>query len=206
MHKELFDQAWGSQDVIEAQVARAREARRRGSREPEGARPPGRRAAAARRKAALRFAAGTASLAAGGWVLRALRDTPAALGAGPAAIRPVADGSPNYRDGVFHNLEPSSALRLDAEENRMVLFEMFASRSGACPQAPSRWPSRAPRGEPAAGGTWLGHATALLEIDGYRVLTDPVWSERCSPSRTVGPQRLHPPPSRWRRCPPWTPW
>ena len=42
--------------------------------------------------------------------------------------------------------------------------------------------------------TWLGHATALLEIDGYRLLTDPVWSRRCSPSRTVGPQRLHPPP------------
>jgi L-ascorbate metabolism protein UlaG (beta-lactamase superfamily) len=42
---------------------------------------------------------------------------------------------------------------------------------------------------------WLGHSTALLEIDGYRVLTDPVWSDRCSPSRTVGPQRLHPEPA-----------
>jgi L-ascorbate metabolism protein UlaG (beta-lactamase superfamily) len=27
------------------------------------------------------------------------------------------------------------------------------------------------------------------------VLTDPVWSDRCSPSRTVGPQRLHPVPA-----------
>ena len=42
--------------------------------------------------------------------------------------------------------------------------------------------------------TWLGHATALLEVDGYRLLTDPVWADRCSPSRSVGPQRLHPPP------------
>ena len=42
--------------------------------------------------------------------------------------------------------------------------------------------------------SWLGHATALLEIDGYRLLTDPVWSERVSPSQAVGPQRLHPPP------------
>jgi hypothetical protein len=32
-------------------------------------------------KAALRFALGSASLAAGGWVLQALRDAPAALGA-----------------------------------------------------------------------------------------------------------------------------
>ena len=30
--------------------------------------------------------------------------------------------------------------------------------------------------------TWLGHASALLEIDGLRVLADPVWSERVSPS------------------------
>ena len=55
---------------------------------------------------ALRLAAGTGSLVAGGWVLRALNDAPASLGAGPGAIRTVADGSPNYRDGVFHNLEP----------------------------------------------------------------------------------------------------
>ncbi len=146
-------------------------------------------------KAALRFAAGGASLAAGGWVLRALRDAPAALGAGPAAIRAVAAGSPNYRDGVFHNLEPSSAIKIDAEENRLVLFEMFSGQSHSRPRQP------VPLAEPAARAaaealsvTWLGHATALLEIDGYRLLTDPVWGRRCSPSRTVGPERLHPPP------------
>jgi len=53
---------------------------------------------------AIRLAAGTASLAAGGWALRALRETPAALGAGAAAIRAAAEGSPHYRGGVFHNL------------------------------------------------------------------------------------------------------
>ena len=31
--------------------------------------------------------------------------------------------------------------------------------------------------------TWLGHSTVLIEIDGYRVLTDPVWGPRASPSR-----------------------
>ncbi len=29
--------------------------------------------------------------------------------------------------------------------------------------------------------TWFGHATALVEIDGARVLIDPMWSERASP-------------------------
>jgi len=146
-------------------------------------------------KAALRVAAGTASLAAGGWVLGALRETPAALGAGAGAIHAVADGSPNYRGGVFCNLEPSSALRLDAEENRLVIFDVLSGNSDSRPKAaiPLADPPRRVGTEPLAV-TWLGHATALLEIDGYRLLTDPVWSERCSPSRTVGPRRLHPAP------------
>ncbi len=147
-------------------------------------------------KAAARLVAGTASLAAGGWFLRAAHDAPAALGAGPNAVRAVADRSPNYRDGVFHNLEPSSALRLDAEEGRSVLFEMLARRSPTKPGADIPL-ANSPVGleaEPLAV-TWFGHSTALVEIDGYRVLTDPIWSDRCSPSRTVGPQRLHPNPT-----------
>ena len=34
--------------------------------------------------------------------------------------------------------------------------------------------------------TWLGHSTVLIEIDGLRVLTDPVWGPRASPSRSPG--------------------
>lgn len=146
-------------------------------------------------KSAARLAAGTATLAAGGWALRALRDTPAALGAGPAAIRAAAAGSPNYRGGVFHNLEPSSALRLDAEENRLLFFEMVSGSAPSRPKAEIPLAAPAPRSSAdPLSVTWLGHATALVEIDGYRLLTDPVWSQRCSPSKTVGPQRLHPPP------------
>jgi L-ascorbate metabolism protein UlaG (beta-lactamase superfamily) len=42
--------------------------------------------------------------------------------------------------------------------------------------------------------TWLGHSTVWADIDGCRVLFDPVWSHRCSPFPFVGPRRLHPPP------------
>ena len=41
---------------------------------------------------------------------------------------------------------------------------------------------------------WLGHASVLIEIDGVRILTDPVLSKRVSPVQFVGPARLHPPP------------
>ena len=42
--------------------------------------------------------------------------------------------------------------------------------------------------------TWLGHSSTLLEIDGRRFLTDPVWSERVSPSQWMGPKRFFAPP------------
>lgn len=41
--------------------------------------------------------------------------------------------------------------------------------------------------------TWIGHATTLVELDGFRVLTDPIFGERCSPVRFAGPRRLHRP-------------
>ena len=47
--------------------------------------------------------------------------------------------------------------------------------------------------------TWYGHASSLVEMDGGRVLFDPVWSARCSPSRLIGPRRLHPPPVSLQR-------
>ena len=78
-------------------------------------------------------------------MLRALNDAPASLGAGPGAIRTVADGSPNYRDGAFHNLDPAAALKLDAEENRLVLFDMISSRSASRPR------SQVPLAEPPVG-------------------------------------------------------
>ena len=42
--------------------------------------------------------------------------------------------------------------------------------------------------------TWLGHSTSLVEIDGRRILIDPVWGERSSPSAWLGPRRFFPPP------------
>lgn len=41
--------------------------------------------------------------------------------------------------------------------------------------------------------TWLGHSTALAQFGGLNVLTDPVFSERASPSSAVGPKRAQPP-------------
>lgn len=42
--------------------------------------------------------------------------------------------------------------------------------------------------------TWIGHCTFLIEAYGKRILTDPIWSDRCSPLFFLGPKRRHAPP------------
>ncbi|WP_433963970.1 MBL fold metallo-hydrolase [Tunturiibacter gelidiferens] len=57
---------------------------------------------------------------------------------------------------------------------------------------------------PASGlrVTWMGHSSMLLEIDGLRVLVDPVWDERASPMRWAGPKRFFAAPMRLEELPP----
>jgi L-ascorbate metabolism protein UlaG (beta-lactamase superfamily) len=42
--------------------------------------------------------------------------------------------------------------------------------------------------------TWLGHSTNLVEIDGARILTDPVFSTYAGPTSITGQRRFFPPP------------
>lgn len=39
----------------------------------------------------------------------------------------------------------------------------------------------------------VGHATHLIQAAGLNILTDPIWSERCSPVDFAGPKRVVPP-------------
>jgi len=41
--------------------------------------------------------------------------------------------------------------------------------------------------------TWFGHSSSLVEIDGMRVLIDPVWDERAAPTQWAGPRRFFAP-------------
>jgi len=40
--------------------------------------------------------------------------------------------------------------------------------------------------------TWIGHATVLLQVEGYNILTDPHFSKRTSPVQWAGPERVAP--------------
>ncbi|WP_263381685.1 MBL fold metallo-hydrolase [Granulicella arctica] len=56
---------------------------------------------------------------------------------------------------------------------------------------------------PASGlrVTWFGHSSTLIEIDGTRVLIDPVWDERASPVSWGGPKRFYAPTLRLEDLP-----
>jgi len=87
---------------------------------------------------------------------------------------------------------------------RRYLFEK-AEREPARPLGPFRADAAAlaaPVPARALRVTWLGHSTTLIELDGRRFLTDPVWSLRASPSQLVGPKRFFAPPLPLAELPP----
>ena len=50
--------------------------------------------------------------------------------------------------------------------------------------------------------TPVGHATFLIQMDGLNILTDPIWSDRCSPVSWAGPKRHKKPGIRFEDLPP----
>lgn len=132
---------------------------------------------------------------------RAARGVLPALGASSAALRARANTSPHAVGGRFTNTEPGSVVA--ATSTPMILWRILTKSKAGHPSGPVPLVPGAPDQPPAAAAaTWFGHASVLLEVDGHRLLTDPMWSERASPSRTRGPRRLHPVPTSLSRLPP----
>ncbi len=49
---------------------------------------------------------------------------------------------------------------------------------------------------------WVNHSSFYLCVEGVHIITDPIWSERCSPFANFGPRRLHHPPCKVDDLPP----
>jgi len=102
--------------------------------------------------------------------------------------------SPRWAGERFRNVHPIIAGLRDPSVPMPTIGEFLCGGERRVPRGPL--PSMSPLDvwtRPSASGlraTWLGHSTVLIEIDGLRVLTDPVWGTRASPSRVAGPKRF----------------
>ena len=106
----------------------------------------------------------------------------------------------------FRNIHPILPGLRDPNASLPTLREFLCGGERRVPPAPlpALNPLEAWVKPPGSGlrATWLGHSTLLLEMDGLRVLTDPVWGARASPSRLAGPKRFQPVPVPLRAMPP----
>jgi L-ascorbate metabolism protein UlaG (beta-lactamase superfamily) len=103
--------------------------------------------------------------------------------------------SPQWKGSYFGN----RLARTDGPFGEMLDKWFFGGSDHREPAAPIRVTKPSPQlfeTAPASGlrVTWLGHSTLLIEIDGSRVLIDPVWGDRASPFTWAGPERFYPPP------------
>jgi len=106
--------------------------------------------------------------------------------------------SPRWDGQRFRNVHATGTGSRSPDTPMPTLREFLCGGERRVPRGPlpsvnplERW------AKPVASGlrvTWLGHSTVLIEIDGYRVLTDPVWGARASPSAIAGPKRFQPVP------------
>lgn len=100
--------------------------------------------------------------------------------------------SPQWKNGKFRNPEPMK------NDMWLAAKEYFHASPIAIPPTPLPVEKIDPRRflSPPVSGlrvTWFGHSTNLLEIDGLRLLLDPVWARRASPVQWAGPKRWYAP-------------
>jgi L-ascorbate metabolism protein UlaG (beta-lactamase superfamily) len=112
--------------------------------------------------------------------------------------------SDQFAGGMFHN---TAVTPVGVQGGFLPMFgELLFGGQERRPPAPlpierphALWAQRPDTGLRA---TWLGHSTVLLELDGRRVLTDPVFGKRVSPIGFIGPRRFHPVPAELAELPP----
>ena len=122
----------------------------------------------------------------------------------PPAILERVRASRQFRDGRFHN---TAGVGPDLQGSSLpVMRDFFFGGRDRVPRIviPVESPLATWASAPESGLriTWLGHSSLVIEVDGVRVLTDPVFGPRASPVSFVGPKRFHRVPATIDELPP----
>ncbi|MEZ5502792.1 MAG: MBL fold metallo-hydrolase [Halioglobus sp.] len=101
---------------------------------------------------------------------------------------------------MFSNSEPMNKGAGDLI--RLGWGSLFAAQ--AWPQWVDLPRQQVPQARLASGlsVTFINHASFLIQVDGLNILTDPIYSERASPSQLAGPARVHQPGIAFEDLPP----
>lgn len=102
--------------------------------------------------------------------------------------------SPQYADGKFRNIKKLSVSTPQPDEGFFTVLHtfLFKDREKRSPQ--NALPSMAidivryAKNKKETLVTWLGHSTLLIKIGGRTIITDPIFSQRASFFRCLGPK------------------
>ena len=117
-------------------------------------------------------------------------DTPAANNSGDALTGKI-EGSPEYKEGRFNDM--GNTLDMSFTEYVSTTWEFLFTKNNRTPAAElpvkrvelSHFKNKDGN---QLNVTWLGHSSLMINIDGYRILTDPVFEKRVS---ILGPTRFN---------------
>jgi hypothetical protein len=103
----------------------------------------------------------------------------------------------NFKNGRFMNAEPTTVMKPGSNWDSIYqfLFKGHRERTPSNPLLVAAMDGFAQ--QPASDGlrfVWLGHSSVLVELNGKRILVDPVLSERASFFTWAGPKRFQPAP------------
>jgi len=130
----------------------------------------------------------------------------ASFGGDVSGDRVVRAGSSKmYHDGRFENIPPVPMIAAGGYIP-MLRRTLFGNDTRIPPgPIPLMRLNRVDFTSPPAPGLraiWFGHASVLVEIDGLRIFTDPVFSGKVSPFQDIGPVRFFNPPMALVDLPP----
>ena len=94
-------------------------------------------------------------------------------------------GKPNYHDGAFANLEPTPAIAEGARYTDMFWQFFFAKKIRNAPQDSLPVVQTNLHELPLDSNlyVWFGHSSYYIQLDGKKILVDPVFSKYASPVR-----------------------
>ncbi len=109
--------------------------------------------------------------------------------------------STQFQDGRFVNPLPRQMTGMIPLLRRWFFEETPNAAPTVLPPVEHRTAADFATIPPEGRVTWLGHSTLLIELEGLRMLIDPVWGERASPSSLFGVSRFYAPPLAWEDLP-----